>query len=410
MQVFCELGVDTKLNKNLVDSGITEPTEIQRKAIPIAIEGRDILGSAQTGTGKTFAFLLPLLTRLIKKEIKKAIIIEPTRELAQQVVNNVSKLLPGISGINYVLLIGGESYLKQLKMIKNNPQIFICTPGRVIDHLNQGNISLNDCDYVVIDETDRMFDMGFYEQLEEIFKNIPLERQTLMFSATFPKEIEEMANKHLKDPERIFVQTAQKANVIADNLVVESVKLSKGEKYKRLVEELNKVNNEKTIIFVKTKSDVEYITYKLKDDGFKVGGIHGDMRQRKREKTVELYRKNKFNILVGTDIISRGLDVPNVMTVINYNIPCVPEDYIHRIGRTARAGAKGFAISFITEDEEKYWLNIQKMLYPEKYKDIPKNYTFNRNRNKNKTRGKNRFHFFGRKHGFRKFDKNPETN
>lgn len=371
MSEFYDLGIDVRLDNNLNHFGINVPTEIQKKTIPLAIKGCDILGSAQTGTGKTFAFLLPLLTRLMRGEIKKAIVIEPTRELAQQVVNNLSKLLLNINNINYVLLIGGEPYIKQLKMINRGPQIFICTPGRVIDHLKQGNISLKDCDYVVIDETDRMFDMGFYEQLEEIFNNIPEKRQTLMFSATFPKEIENMANKHLNNPEKVFVQNNQKANIIADNLVVESVELSRNDKYKRLVDELHKAAGEKVIVFVRTKSDVTYIVLKLRNDGFKVGGIHGDMRQRKREKTVYLYRENRFNILVGTDIISRGLDVPNVMVVINYNIPCVAEDYIHRIGRTARAGAKGFAISFISPDEQNYWLNIQRMLYPEKYKNVP---------------------------------------
>lgn len=397
MSVFSDFDLDVKLIENLRKLGISEPTEIQQKAIPVAMEGRDILGSAQTGTGKTFAFLLPLLERLIKNEVNGAIIIEPTRELAQQVANNVSKLLLGVNGINYALLIGGEKYFKQLKMIRRNPKIYVCTPGRVIDHLKQNNITLDRCNYVVIDETDRMFDMGFSEQLEEIFKSLPDQRQTLMFSATFPKEIENMASKHLNNPERIFVQSQQKANKIADNLVVEEVRLTKNEKYGRLVDEINKANGQKVIVFVRTRSDVEYIVFKLRDDGFRVGGIHGDMKQPKRERTVQLYRENKFNVLVGTDIISRGLDVPNVMVVINYNIPCVAEDYIHRIGRTARAGARGFAISFIEESEEKYWLNIQKMLYPEKYKDVPEYKSFE-NR-KSSVRRK----FGWRRKGFRKY-------
>ena len=396
MSVFIDFGLDVKLVENLSKLGINEPTEIQKKAIPVAISGRDVLGSAQTGTGKTFAFLLPLLVRLMKNEIEGAIIVEPTRELAQQVVNNISKLLVGVNDINYVLLIGGEKYFKQLKMLRRNPKIYVCTPGRVIDHLKQKNITLDRCNYVVIDETDRMFDMGFSEQLEEIFSSLPDQRQTLMFSATFPKEIENMASKHLNDPERIFVQSQQRANIIADNLVVETVKLRKNEKYSRLVEEIKKANGEKVIVFVRTKSDVEYIVFKLREDGFRVGGIHGDMRQGRRERTVQLYRENKFNILVGTDIISRGLDVPDVMVVINYNIPCVAEDYIHRIGRTARAGAKGFAISFIEESEEKYWLNIQKMLYPEKYKDVPEYKSFENRKSSGRKK-------FGRRRGFRKY-------
>lgn len=399
MDNFENLGIDKNILETLKAIKITKPTDIQEKTIPIAIEGKDILGSAQTGTGKTFAFLLPLLTRLLKKEINKALIVEPTRELAQQVLNNVNRLLYNNKFIKYVLLIGGEPYEKQIRVLRKKPHIFIGTPGRIIDHINQKNIDLSDCKMLILDETDRMFDMGFYEQLEAIFNVLPNDKQTLMFSATFPKEIEQMATNHLIDPVKIFVQNNQEANVIADNLVQEEVRLKKNEKYQKLVEELKKREG-RIIIFVKTKSDVEWLNYKLKEDGFKSGGIHGDMRQRKRETTVQLFRKNVFNILIGTDIIARGLDVPNVMHVINYSIPYVPEDYIHRIGRTARAGAKGWAINFITDEDEKHWQDIQEMLHPElKEERLAKNRNNNR-RNNNKN---SRFNRFGKNNNRRSF-------
>ena len=395
---FEKLSVPRELIEKLNILKIKIPTEIQEKSIPIAIKGRDIIGSAQTGTGKTLAFLLPLLTRLLKNEINQAIIVEPTRELAQQVLNTLIPLIKNNNFINYALLIGGEPYIKQIKLLNKNPQILICTPGRIIDHLKQKNINLEKCDFVVIDETDRLFDMGFKDQIEEIFKYIPNKKQTLMFSATFSPEIEELINRHMSNPEKIYVQADNKANKIAETIKEEVINVDQAEKYSKLIEELKKNDGTKIIVFVRTKSDVEYFSYKLKNNGFRIIGIHGDMRQNKRQKTIKLFKNNIFNILIGTDIIARGLDIPNVKLVINYNIPDVPEDYIHRIGRTGRAGEKGNAISFVSKEDEKNWLNIQKMLYPEKYKDIKiekrifKNYKkpYHRNWNNNKKKSFNK--------------------
>jgi len=370
MSDFEKLCVPKELINSLFFLKIKTPTEIQEKSIPIAITGRDIIGSAQTGTGKTLAFLLPLLTRLLKNEINQAIIVEPTRELAQQVLNTLIPLVKNNNYIKYSLLIGGEPYTKQLKSINQHPQILICTPGRIIDHLKQKNISLEKCDFVVIDETDRLFDMGFKDQIEEIFNYIPSKKQTLMFSATFSPEIEDLINKHMSNPEKIYIQADNKANKIAETITEEIINLDQSEKYSKLIEELKKNDGNKIIVFVRTKSDVEYFSYKLKNSGFRIIGIHGDMRQNKRKNTIKLFKNNTFNILIGTDIIARGLDIPNVKLVINYNIPDVPEDYIHRIGRTGRAGEKGNAISLVSKEDERNWLNIQKMLHPEEYKDI----------------------------------------
>ena len=335
MSDFEKLCVPKELINSLFFLKIKTPTEIQEKSIPIAITGRDIIGSAQTGTGKTLAFLLPLLTRLLKNEINQAIIVEPTRELAQQVLNTLIPLVKNNNYIKYSLLIGGEPY-----------------------------------NFVVIDETDKLFDMGFKDQIEEIFNYIPSKKQTLMFSATFSPEIEDLINKHMYNPEKIYVQADNKANKIADTITEEVINIDQSEKYSKLIEELKKNDGNKIIVFVRTKSDVEYFSYKLKNSGFKIIGIHGDMRQNKRQNTIKLFKNNTFNILIGTDIIARGLDIPNVKLVINYNIPDVPEDYIHRIGRTGRAGEKGNAISLVSKEDEKNWLNIQKMLHPEEYKDI----------------------------------------
>ena len=414
---FEDLDIPSEFIKSLHDLGIENTTDIQEKTIPVALKGKDVVGSAQTGTGKTFAFLLPALTKILRKEINSCLIVEPTRELALQVIINVKTLLKYVNFIKYVSIIGGESYERQIVALEKNPQVFVGTPGRIIDHLNRGTLDLKKCGMVVLDETDKMFSIGFYEQLERIFEALPENRQTLMFSATFPEQVDEMIKKHLKDPEKIFVQSEKKANVIADKLVQEDVKLKKEEKYPRLVEELKKRDG-LIIIFARTQKDVDWLQYRLRKEGFSVGGIHGGMSQSKRKRVVNMFKNGetlrngafiKYNILVGTDVIARGLDVQDVMHVINYSIPCDPEEYIHRIGRTARAGKNGFALSLICEEDEDNWQAVQEMLHPELKKERINNNNrkkFFGNRNRSfggrsfHSRGRNTWINFGRKRDF----------
>ena len=365
---FDEMNLKPEIKISLSRLKFTTPTDIQSKSIPIALEGKDIIGSAQTGTGKTLAFLLPIVSGLLDNKDGKALIVEPTRELAQQVLNNVRKLLDKDIFVKYVLLIGGEPFFPQIRNLKHNPRLIIGTPGRIIDHIQREFLDLSQCKYLVLDETDRMFEMGFYEQLEKIFGAIPEERQTLMFSATFPKEVERLASQHMHNPERIFVQNNEQANVIADNLVQEEIRVDSKSKYSELVNQLNQREGT-VIVFVKTKADAEYIANKLFKDGFTACAMHGDLRQRTRERNIRDFRSGRYRIMVGTDVIARGLDVPHVKHVINYSIPLAPEDYIHRIGRTARAGADGYAVSFISDEDKRPWQAIQEMLHPELKKE-----------------------------------------
>ena len=381
---FNELGISKAIIGCLDKLKITIPTKIQQETIPLALAGKDILASSQTGTGKTLAFLLPIITKLIQNKDEKCLIVEPTRELAQQLLNNVKNILNKKLFIRYILLIGGESYFKQNKELKCNPTIIIGTPGRIIDHLHRETLNLQKCKYLVLDETDRMFDMGFYEQLEEIFKYVPQERQTLMFSATFPREIENLAVKHLKTPEKIFVQTKNQPNTVADNLEQKVIEIKQNEKYQELLKQL-KICEGTVIVFMQRKIDVDYYFKQLIAEGFKVCMIHGDLRQRIRERTIKDFRSGKYRILVGTDVVARGLDVPHVKYVINYDLPEDPEEYIHRIGRTARAGKSGTAITFLTEKNKNLWNNIQELLHPELKKNLVNSYKEKRRPRKRKT-------------------------
>ncbi len=361
---FKDLNISDVLVNNLTKNSIIRPTKIQQQAIPLILSGRDVMASSQTGTGKTFAFLLPIITKLLNHNHDKCLIIEPTRELAQQVLNNIKVLLSDSNVIKYVLLIGGEGYFYQDKYLKQNPTVVIGTPGRIIDHLKRKTLKLHDCKYLVLDETDRMFDMGFYGQLERIFAALPEKKQTIMFSATFPLEIQSLAEKHLVAPEKIFAQTNKESNVVAENLTQEVLFLQHKEKYDELVKQLNE-RQENIIVFVNTQRDVEYLANKLRNNNLSVLKIHGGLRQRQRQRTIRLFKDGSYRILLGTDVIARGIDIPTVMHVINYSLPENPEEYIHRIGRTARAGQKGKALSLIEEKDKILWQRIQEFLHPE---------------------------------------------
>ena len=363
MTKFSDLDIPEPLLNSLNVNNFINPTEIQEKTIPLGLQGKDIIGSAQTGTGKTLAFLIPTIKNLLENKDHKAIIIEPTRELAQQVLDVAISLCKHGLGIRSTLLIGGESHTQQIRNLKNNTRIIIGTPGRIIDHLEKKTLDLSNCHTLILDETDRMFDMGFYIQLESILKYIPSERQTLMFSATFSKKIEEMAAKQLKNPERVFVQPPQDPNALSKDLIQTTVNVKEEEKYGELLKQINEREGS-IIVFVKTKKGVDALSRKLLRDKIRCCSIHGDLHQRTREKIIDKFRNKKSRILIGTDVVARGLDIPHVMHVINYDVPLAPEDYVHRVGRTARNGASGCAVTFLTPNDDKSWDAIQCLLDP----------------------------------------------
>ncbi len=358
-QTFAQLGLSEDLTKALTKLGFESPTPIQEKTIPFAMQGRDILGSAQTGTGKTGAFGIPMVNHLLENEEDTAIVVTPTRELAAQVQDNIKGFLPHRSGINTCLLIGGDSMHKQLKSLSFRPRIIVGTPGRINDHLNRRSLKLNNCHFLVLDETDRMLDMGFSIQIEEIVSHMPAERQTLLFSATLPKNIMSLAKNYLNNPERIAIGATTKP---AENIDHQTKRVTDAEKYDDLLGELS--GREGSIImFVKTKYGTERMADKLKKEGFKAAAIHGDLRHNKRERVTDAFRKEKYQILVATDVAARGLDIPHIQHVINYDLPQCPEDYIHRIGRTARAGATGHALAYITKKENGKWKAIERLVW-----------------------------------------------
>lgn len=357
---FNSLGLPKTILCALEKINFQTPTPIQEQAIPVALEGNDILGSAQTGTGKTAAFAIPMIAHLMKNDSSSALILLPTRELAQQVLDNCRKFLETNKSIKAALLIGGESITKQIQQLRAEPRIIVGTPGRVNDHLARKTLNLGYTDFLVLDETDRMLDMGFGIQLDQIMKFVPKQRQTLMFSATLPANIVNLSRKYLNKPVRIAIGNS---NETASNLKQEIVKTNSAKKYDDLMNQLE-TREGSILIFVKTKFSADRLARKLSKENQISTAIHGDLRQKDRERVIADFRKQKNRILVATDIAARGLDIPHIEHVINYDLPQCPEDYIHRIGRTARAGNSGSAINLITPEDGSKWKDIYKLMNP----------------------------------------------
>ncbi len=326
---------------------IEEPTPIQVRALPPALSGKDVLGTAQTGTGKTLAFLLPLVVYLIQNSANNALILSPTRELAQQILAELEKLTDSLSA---ALIIGGDNIHKQYAALRRKPRVIIATPGRLIDHLGRKSVDLSQTHFLVLDETDRMLDMGFIEDMRRIVKVLPQPRQTLLFSATLPKEIVQLAGEFLTRPLRVQIGAVTSP---AQGVLQEIVYVSIREKLPQLLHELN-TRAGSILIFVKTKHGAERLAKELKRYGQKVNALHGELRQNRRRQIMEFFRNGTVRVLVATDLAARGLDVPQIAHVINYDLPQCPEDYIHRIGRTGRAGGVGNALSFISDDGQKW--------------------------------------------------------
>lgn len=356
MEDFSEFNLSAGLQNSLERLGYAKPTDIQKQAIPSILAGKDVLGTAQTGTGKTGAFLIPLITFLEKTPTEKAIILAPTRELAQQIFKVALDMIKHDRNLRLALLIGGDSMTKQLFHLKQKPRIIIGTPGRVNDHLNRGTLDLSHTSFAVLDETDRMLDMGFGVQIDDIFKHMPEKRQTALFSATLPKQILRLVNNYLIEPVRV---TSGELNSVAKNI---QQKVMKVQNKQTALEELLPTLEGTIIIFVKTQRSAERIMLQLRHSKYKVDVLHGGLRQGRRTSVIKNYRDKRFNILVATDIAARGLDIPHIAYVLNYDLPDNPEDFIHRLGRTARAERNGIAISFVGSDDGQKWKNIERFL------------------------------------------------
>lgn len=360
MNLFREMGLPTLLNDALDRLSFTQPTPIQAQAIPLALQDKDILGSAQTGTGKTLAFIIPLLVRLMKSEQETALVLTPTRELAQQVMNIVLQLLGNNPAIKAALLIGGEPIFKQFNQLRARPRLIIGTPGRVIDHLDRKTVNFSMTKFLVLDETDRMLDMGFEIQLEQILKFVPKERQTLLFSATVPSRIAKLAEKYQNQPTRISVGST---TAPAEKIKQEIMYVKEFDKYENLINQLEQRVGS-VIVFVKTKFGAKNLADKLSRANHNASAIHGNLRQSKRDQVINDFRKGRHRIMVATDIAARGLDIPHIQHVINYDLPQVPEDYIHRIGRTGRAGQEGSSLCLVTPQDTRKWKAIHILIRP----------------------------------------------
>jgi superfamily II DNA/RNA helicase len=358
MTNFTQWDLPAALITSLTQMGITAPTPIQQETIPLALQGSDILASAQTGTGKTVAYLIPLIQKLSKNPQAQALILAPTRELAMQ----VQQALKQMAGPHFKtsLLIGGTSMSRQFGELKRRPQVIVGTPGRINDHLERGSLNLSGTRFLVIDEADRMLDMGFGVQLDRIAKHLPESRQALLFSATFPPNIVRLSERFLKDPKRVAVNTS---NQLAPKIQQEVIHISTAEKKDGLLKALNEREGS-IIVFVKTRRKAESMSKDLRKAGHSTDAMHGDLRQSRREQVLRAFRSSKSRILIATDVASRGLDIPHVMHVINYDLPECPEDYVHRIGRTGRAGAEGFALSLISPEDRFRWKAIERLLNP----------------------------------------------
>jgi ATP-dependent RNA helicase DeaD len=360
IETFDHFALPASLFSALKEMGIHRPTPIQAATIALAIEGQDVMASAQTGTGKTLAYTIPLMVRLLASANANALILAPTRELAVQVRDVLRQLLGRRPVFNMALLIGGESMGKQFAQLKGRPRIIVGTPGRICDHLNRGSLNLKHTGFLVIDEADRMLDMGFSVQLDKIAPYLPKERQTLMFSATVPANILKLSQKYLQDPARICVDSPTKA---APKIKQEIIRTAPGEKFPNLIRELNEREGS-VIIFVKTKRGADQLADKLRRQNLSADSIHGDLKQRQRDRAILHFRNSKTRIMVATDIAARGLDIPHIRHVINYDLPQCPEDYIHRIGRTARAGLEGSALCLICPDDASKWNAINRLMNP----------------------------------------------
>lgn len=372
---FDSLGLAPELLKALTDSGYTTPTPIQAQAIPVALAGGDIMAGAQTGTGKTAAFALPLLQKLLPfaststspaKHPVRALILTPTRELAIQVEESF-KVYAKHTQLRSLVVYGGVDIKTQTPHLKTGVEVLVATPGRLLDHIEQKTVQLNQVQMLVLDEADRMLDMGFMPDLKRILALLPKQRQNLMFSATFSNEIKKLADDFLTKPQLIEVA---RSNATNDNVTQKVYQVAQSDKEALLIQLLKEADAQQVIIFTKTKITASRLSRSLAKVGIAADAIHGDKTQQERIKALDAFKAGTVTALVATDVAARGLDISELPMVINYEIPSAPEDYVHRIGRTGRAGASGAAISFVSEEEEKYLVEIEKLIKRQITKEV----------------------------------------
>ncbi|MFC0523711.1 DEAD/DEAH box helicase [Pontibacillus salicampi] len=357
MTTFNSLGLSKSVLKSVLEMGFEEATPVQEQTIPIAMDGRDVIGQAQTGTGKTAAFGIPMIEK-INQDIKKTqgIVIAPTRELAMQVATELNKL-GQYKGVRVLPVYGGTDMGRQIRELKKQPQIVVATPGRLLDHVRRKTINLTNIHTAVLDEADEMLNMGFIEDIKAILAELPLQRQTLLFSATMPKEIHEIATKMMKKPETVRLKAKQMTVERIDQYFVE---VNEGKKFDTLTRLLDIHVPDLAIVFGRTKRRVDELADGLTARGFRAEGIHGDLTQGKRQNVLKKFKNGGVEVLVATDVAARGLDISGVTHVYNFDIPQDPESYVHRIGRTGRAGNDGYAVSFITPREMSHLNLIEK--------------------------------------------------
>ncbi len=358
------LGLAPKLLTALKGAGLTQPTPIQNQAIPLALEGHDILGLAQTGTGKTLAFGLPLVDHLLAQPGKplpktaKALILAPTRELVNQIAESLRVLTAGTK-LRVATVVGGQSIGKQIAMLFRGTDILVATPGRLIDLMDRGAVDLSTVRHLVLDEADQMLDLGFIHALRKIAPRLGSPRQTMLFSATMPKQMEELSQAYLTNPRRVQVAPPGKA---ADKITQSVHFLDKGAKPAKLREILSRDPAALTLVFARTKHGAEKLMKGLVADGFNAAAIHGNKSQGQRDRAIKAFRAGEVTTLVATDVAARGIDIPGVAYVVNFDLPEVADNYVHRIGRTARAGREGEAIAFCAPEEAGLLRDIQKLM------------------------------------------------
>ncbi len=361
---FDMLGLAPALNDALKRAKFTQPTPIQNQAIPLALNGNDILGLAQTGTGKTLAFGLPLIDHLLAQpgkpapKMAKSLILAPTRELVNQIADSLRNLTKD-TRLRDATVVGGQSINKQIQFLSRGTDILVATPGRLIDLMDRGAVDLGSVKHLVLDEADQMLDMGFIHALRRIAPKLGTPRQTMLFSATMPKQMEELSRAYLNNPQRVQVSPPGKA---ADKITQSIHFVSKPEKPSKLREILSQDMDALTLVFLRTKHGAEKLMKGLVADGFNAASIHGNKSQGQRDRAIKAFRAGEINVLVATDVAARGIDIPGVAYVINYDLPEVPDNYVHRIGRTARAGREGEAIAFCSAEEVDLLRQIQKLM------------------------------------------------
>ncbi len=364
MTDFGTLGLTERLVKRLADVGLTDPTPIQKRAIPLALEGRDVMGLAQTGTGKTAAFGLPLVQLMLKAGRKptprtvRGLILAPTRELAKQISDNLAVFIDR-SHLRVGMVVGGQSINAQVNRLERGLDILVATPGRLMDLIERRAVSLDETTFLVLDEADQMLDLGFIHTLRKISKMLPDTRQTLLFSATMPKQMSEIAAAFLNDPVRVEVSPPGK---VADKVTQSVHFVPQGDKATLLKTLLDAHRDELALVFSRTKHGAERLKDQLEKAGFAAGSIHGNKSQGQRDRALKAFRDGQLRVLVATDVAARGIDIPDVRHVYNFDLPNVAENYVHRIGRTARAGADGRAVAFCAAAEMGELRSIQKVM------------------------------------------------